>query len=137
MTRFRRFCALGWEERRLFCESLLFHLIVGLVLKVVPFRWIPRLFASRQSAVGSPQSTVVEKIRVAVQRAGWISPWKNRCLVSSLAGRWMLNRRRIASTLSLGVTKNPDEKTIAHAWLIASGCEIVEKRGEYTELYRF
>jgi len=137
MTRFRRFCALGWEERRLFCESLLFHLIVGLVLKVVPFRWIPRLFASRQSAVGSPQSTVVEKIRVAVQRAGWISPWKNRCLVSSLAGRWMLNRRRIASTLSLGVTKNPDEKTIAHAWLIASGCEIVEKRGEYTELYTF
>ena len=95
------------------------------------------MFASRQSAVGSPQSTVVEKIRVAVQRAGWISPWKNRCLVSSLAGRWMLNRRRIASTLSLGVTKNPDEKTIAHAWLIASGCEIVEKRGEYTELYTF
>lgn len=172
MTRFRRFCALGWEERRLFCESLLFHLIVGLVLKVVPFRWIPRLFASRQfetpakaesrtrtcpdevgsvraegqsrhapapmeSGVSGRQSGVVEKIQVAVQRAGWISPWRNRCLVSSLAARWMLRRRRISSTFSLGVTKNPDGKTIAHAWLIASGCEIVEKRGEYTELYRF
>jgi hypothetical protein len=172
MTRFRRFCALGWEERRLFCESLLFHLIVGLVLKVVPFRWIPRLFASRQfetpakaesrtrtcpdevgsvraegqsrhapvpmeSGVSGRQSGVVEKIQVAVQRAGWISPWRNRCLVSSLAARWMLRRRKIGSELSLGVAKDTKGNLVAHAWLKSGDFEIVEKRGSYTELFLF
>lgn len=113
------------------------HLWTGLLLKVVPFGRIPQLFSIRQSAVGNQQSGVVEKIKVAVQRAGWISPWKNRCLVSSLAAKCMMNRRRIPSTLSLGVTKRADGKTIAHAWLKAAGFEIIEKRGEYTELFTF
>lgn len=149
MSWVRNFIRVRWSEKLLFCEALLLHLFVGLLLKVVPFRMIPRLFSGRQfetpsetedqsrRSVSGRQSEIVEKIRMAAQRAGAVSPWRNRCLVSSLSGRWMLNRRKISSEISLGVTKQPDGKTIAHAWLIAAGYELVEKKGSYTEIYKF
>jgi hypothetical protein len=90
-----------------------------------------------ESGVSGRQSGVVEKIQVAVQRAGWISPWRNRCLVSSLAGRCMLRRRQINSQIHLGIAKNAAEKTIAHAWLEAEGYEVVRKHGDYHDIYIF
>lgn len=149
MNRFRKFCALERSEKMLFCEALLFHLVVGLLLKVVPFRQIPVLFSSPQFEtlakeedlsrhnVSGRQFMMIEKIRVAVQRAGWVSPWKNRCLVSSLTARCMLRRRKIGSELSLGVAKDAKGKLLAHAWLKSGYFEIVEKRGSYTELFLF
>ena len=109
----------------------------GLLIKIIPFRWIPRLFAGYQSSVGSPQSEVIELIRDAIVRAGRFSPWKNKCLISSLAARRMLNRRKIQSQISLGVAKDANGKTIAHAWLKAGDFEVVEKSGDYHELYLF
>lgn len=156
MGHLRKFCMLERREKLLFCESLVLHLIVGLMLKVIPFRRIPGMFRSRQLASGtgpgnssprspvrrmadrdSRQQEVVENIRVAVERAGWVSPWRNRCLVSSLTARCMLNRRMIGSELSLGMAKDAEGKLKAHAWLKSGDFEIVEKRGSYTELFLF
>lgn len=149
MNRIRKFCILDRSEKQLFCESFIFHLFAGLLLKIVLFRRIPGLFSSRQFgtpaqpedqsryAVSGWQALMIEKIRLAIQRAGWVSPWKNRCLVSSLAGRWMLRRRKIESELSLGVAKDAKGRLLAHAWLKSGDLEIVEKRGEFTEVYHF
>ena len=134
---FRKFGELPWKEQLLFSEAYFLHLTTGLILKVIPFRWIARVFSSRQSSVGSPQSEVVELIKTAIGRASKVSPWRNRCLVSSLVGRCMLRRRKIGSQLSLGVAKNPEGKTIAHAWLKSGEYEIVDRRGGYTELFSF
>lgn len=121
----------------LFLEAVVLHLWVGLLLKVVPFRRISGLFACPQSAVGSRQSVDIESIRLAVERAGRVSPWKNRCLVGSLVARRMLNRRRIHSQLSLGVAKDAAGKTVAHAWLISGETEVTGKHGDYNELFVF
>lgn len=137
IRRLRKFMALSFREKLLFVEAFLLHLWVGMLLMVVPFRRIPRLFASRQSAVGSQQSAIVENIRDAVQRAGQVSPWRNRCLVSSLAARCMLRRRAINSQIHLGIAKNAVGKTIAHAWLEAEGYEVVMKHGDYHDIYIF
>lgn len=134
MGKFRK---LALREKILFLEALFLHLWTGLALKVIPFRWIAKVFSSRQSSVGSPHAEVVELIKTAIGRASKVSPWRNRCLVSSLTGRVMLRRRKISSQLSLGVAKNPEGKTIAHAWLKAGEYEIVDRRGDYTELFSF
>ena len=73
----------------------------------------------------------------AIGRATVVSPWKNKCLISSLVARWMLRRRGIDSQLSLGVAKGANGKTIAHAWLKSGDYEIVEKGGDFTQLYLF
>ena len=57
-----KFIKLTGRERVLFLEALFLHLWIGLLLKAVPFRWIPRLFASRQSAVSSRQLVRVLKL---------------------------------------------------------------------------
>lgn len=150
LQRFRKFNELSWNEQLLLSEAYFLHLTTGLILKVIPFRWIPRMFFSRQ--FGTPtkeeaqlrprresgqKSKDIELIRTAIQRAGEVSPWKNRCLVSSLAGRCMLRRRKISSQLSLGVTKGQNDQIIAHAWLNAGDFEIVNKGRDFNELYQF
>lgn len=133
----RKFIRLSGREKMLFLEALLLHLLVGLLLKIIPFRRIPGLFKSRQPAISSQQPELVQHVKDAVIRAGRVSPWKNRCLVSSLSARRMLNRRHIISKLSLGVAKNSGGTTVAHAWLSSGNIEITGKHGDYQELFVF
>jgi hypothetical protein len=137
VSRIGKFRKLTLREQMLFLEALLLHLWTGLLLKIIPFRWIQRVFSSRKSKVESRKSGEIELIRNAIQRAGRVSPWRNRCLVSSLVGRCMLRRRKISSQLYLGVAKNPEGNTIAHAWLKVGEYEMVDRRGDYTELFSF
>ncbi len=145
----QKFLKIPGRDWILFAEALALHLWTGLLLKVLPFRKIPGLFRSRQSktpakdenqsqySVQGRQFMLIEKIRVAVQRAGRVSPWRNRCLVSSLVAKRMLNRRNIASLLSLGVSKDGRGRVEAHAWLKSGDYELVPKDGDYTVLYTF
>lgn len=128
---------LSSSGKTLFLEAVILHLWIGLLLKIVPFRHIPRLFGSRNYETTEQRSDVISKVRDAVARAGLVSPWRNRCLVSSLAGRCMLRIRRTGSQLSLGVAKGPDGRTIAHAWLSSGDAEVTGKHGEYQELFVF
>ena len=147
--KWKKFSEISRREKWLLIEAVLLHLWVGLMLKIIPFRWIPRLFNSRQfetpaqpedqsrHSVSGRQSEVIDLIRSAIQRAGRVSPWRNRCLVSSLAGRCMLRRRKISSTISLGVAKNARGKTVAHAWITAGDAEIVSGGTSFHELFKF
>lgn len=59
-----------------------------------------------------------EKIVYIVKSVSMMSkylPWECLCLVQASSVKMMLKRRRIASTLYLGVAK--EDKFIAHAWL--------------------
>ncbi|HOC49234.1 MAG: hypothetical protein BWX96_03146 [Bacteroidetes bacterium ADurb.Bin145] len=146
-----RFFRISGRERRLFLEALALQLWVGLLLKVIPFRRIPGLFWDRvqdsefrvkgsknqESEVRNQEQKALFLLKAATQRASKVSPWKNKCLVSSLAARCMLRHRRITSQISMGLARTADNKTIAHAWINAGEFEIVEKRDDYTELYRF
>jgi len=149
-NRIQRFFNLPYKERWLFMEALIFQVWIGLMIKFIPFRWIPRLFSSRQyeaptqeEAQSRPrsesgrQSEVITLISTATTKAARVSPWKNKCLVSSLAARCMLRRRKIHSRISLGVAKDGGGKVIAHAWLIAGEAEIVPKGGNFQQLYLF
>ena len=157
--KWNRFIELSVKEKLLFLEALLLQLWIGLLLKVIPFRWIPILFRNRlygirheywqrlwmvkrESRIPKPVSQqpvklTLIRIKVANQRASRVSPWKNKCLVQSLAVRCMLNRLNVQSQLSFGVAKEEDGKVSAHAWIRAGGVELVEKGGEYRELYLF
>ena len=137
MGKISGFMRLPAGEKMLFLEALSLHLITGLALKVIPFRKIPVLFKSRQSLGGSQQSAMGESIRMAIQRAARVSPWRNKCLVSSLAARRMMQRRKLSSMVHLGVAKNTEGKTVYHAWAETEGYEIVARAGDYIDLYVF
>lgn len=137
MIKLKKFTDISGKEKCLFTEALILEIWVGLLLIVIPFRWIPRLFGGTQSSVSSPQAAVIALIRDAIGRAARVHPFKNKCLISSLAARCMLRRRNIESHLSLGVAKNNAGRTIAHAWISVGDDEIVPRGTGYTELYYF
>ena len=132
-----KFLKISGREKLLFFEALALHMVVGLLLKLMSFKRIVRIFSSRQLPAGNQQSKSILEVRDAVRRAGRVSPWKNGCLVSSLTARVMLNRKGIRSELTMGVTNEDNGKLIAHAWLKAEGYEIVEMGRNYTGLYNF
>jgi len=160
--RVRKFFDLSGNEKLLFLEALFFQLTTGLILKLLPFRLIPRLFSNPSSLNSDPShltphsslltphllssealakeeltSHISYLIKEALRRSSSISPWINKCLVSSLAARCMLKRRKIHSDLYLGVAKNEAGKVIAHSWIIAGGIEIVPKGEGYVEMKKF
>jgi hypothetical protein len=144
IKKFEKFMNLTGSNRLLFIEAILFQLWIGFILKVVPFKMIPRLFSlptHLRSSVSGPPSQVSNQISVEIRQAiltsSSLSPWKNKCLVQSLAARLMLNKRNIPSQLSLGLDLCENKKMIAHAWLKTGDFEVVEKWGNYIELYLF
>ncbi len=108
LQRFKKFGELSWKEQLLFSEAYFLQLTIGLLLKIIPFRWIPKLFSGKVQGTGytvqgtrnnehvkwNPEPETITLIKAAIQRASRYSVWKNKCLVSSLAARQMLNREK-------------------------------------------
>ena len=83
----KKYSALGRREKHLFLEAFFEQLWAGFIIKIVPFRWVPKLYAGKTQDSTKGESNVVRELKKAVERAGIVSPWKNRCLVQSLAAR--------------------------------------------------
>ncbi|MBE0655045.1 MAG: lasso peptide biosynthesis B2 protein [Bacteroidales bacterium] len=132
-----RFVRLSYLEKVMFAEALLFLYLSGLLVLVLPFRKIVNLFERKvvSDPLSSERPTRVKLVSSALRRAGQLAWWKNKCFISSLAGKIMLNRRKILSNLYLGATFTDDGKLKAHAWLNAGDIEVVKKDGDFAELY--
>lgn len=122
--------------KRLSLEALLFVWYARMVLLVMPFRRVSRRWPSVQEG-GKADGDALNGVRVALRRSDRLAPWKNRCLVKSLAGRMMLNRRKIVNSIHLGVVISDGGRLQAHAWLKAGDFEVVERGGGYTEMLSF
>jgi hypothetical protein len=139
-----KFRILSRRMKLLFFEALFYQLIDGLILKLLPFRIISRLFAlpsnleSQRDGFRAPLPSYISyEIKMVLIITGRLSPWKNKCLVQSLAARQMLSRRGIYTQICFGVTFDRSRKMVAHAWLKTYDLEVVEKNGDYQELYKF
>lgn len=124
-------------EKSLFAEALFFLFAAKLLLLFIPFRHCIWLLSTEQKAHRPVDMVQLGQLKKAIHRTRWLAFWKNKCLVISVASRWMLQRRHIASLLSLGVTFDENKKLKAHAWLRADEFYITEKDGDYVELFHF
>ena len=96
-----------------------------LAVRVIPFDRLGSLTglpAPAGDAALPPRSRdpIAASIGYAVRRGSRRLPWYSSCLVRVIAGRLMLRRRGVPSTLVFGVAKRNNE-LLAHAWLVANG----------------
>ncbi len=122
MTAWRTLGRLSWADRRLLAEAAFCLAAARAMVLSVPFRHLSsRLGTSgRETPTAAPADATTDalrKVRWAVQAAGRRLPWRCACLEQGIAGKMMLRRRGIASTLYLGVARDPDSRGTAHAWL--------------------
>jgi Transglutaminase-like superfamily/Uncharacterised nucleotidyltransferase len=112
---------LSTSNRLLLLEAAVCLAASRLAISALPFRWLT--FALRHrlgETVGEHDAATRdqgERVAQALQRMGRRVPWTGHCLAQALAGKYMLRRRGIASTLHLGVAKDSKTNLEAHAWL--------------------
>jgi len=71
---------------------------------------------SPDQPLGCAEEQLVRDMANLIRRASGRVPWRCLCFEQALAARMMLKRRRIGSTLYLGVARRR-EQLDAHAWL--------------------
>ncbi len=95
--------------------------LVRVAVAAAPFRTLARFFGKQHAETGSELAPDdlrrVRRIGQLLRASADAVPWECKCLTQSVAGRLMLVRRRIPSTLYLGVRSGADGAFEAHAWL--------------------
>jgi hypothetical protein len=97
-------------------EALACLAVARAVVVLLPFRHLaPRLGVRHaETAPGTQVDRASLRVAWAVAAAARRAPWRTECLEQAIAGKAMLRRRGIASTLYLGMGEKP---LGAHAWL--------------------
>lgn len=121
LRQFFRFFCIGSFERILFIRTAAVILYFCILIAVVPQRIVLRRIG--KSGVQMPEDisekdvVVVTQVAKAIRRSVKVIPWKVKCFVRAVAGKYMLKRMGISSTLYIGLGKDEEQKLTAHAWL--------------------
>jgi len=118
-SRVERLRHLPRRDRHLLVEATIWLAVARLAVLVVPFkRLAPHLgdAMTETPTEAVPADGWPERIAWAIAAASKATPWKTPCLAEAIAAQRMLRRRRIPSTMYLGLTKDGDVMA-AHAWV--------------------
>jgi hypothetical protein len=121
VSRLRKFLGLTPAHRRLLLEAAVWLGVARLAILTLPFRriapYLGRHMAQSPHGLESQRQDLVERTSWAVQTASRHLPWECTCLAQAMAGKAMLKRRGVPSTLYLGLAKAGEAQLQAHAWL--------------------
>jgi hypothetical protein len=121
MSRLGRFWGLPGADQALLIEASFCLGVARLAIKFLPFRWIKRGWGGSQATLPgkteAATSAFLERISRAVATASRHLPWDCSCLAQAMAGKAMLKRRGIPSTLYMGLTTDGEARVRGHAWL--------------------
>jgi hypothetical protein len=126
LDKLEKFRALPAARRRVLLEALLALAAARSLTLLMPFRhysrWLGQPGAGTPAASLPPDTAqIAGQITWALAAAGANVPWDAPCLARAVAGKWMLRRRGIPSTLYLGAARDQNDLTF-HAWLRAGDC---------------
>lgn len=109
-------------------EASVLLLFARLTIKFLPYSCLRSLLGRHMRTGSAPgpgaDDTVIKRVSYWLNTVAHHLPLDCSCLPRALAGRLMLKRRGIETTLYLGVGKDQDRELIAHAWLMAKGIPV-------------
>jgi len=120
--------------RGLLLEAVFWLGLARLAVLLLPFRRVAshlgtHCYETRDTNLTLPAAARALTITRSVQRAARNLPWECQCLVQAVAGKAMLRRRGIPSTLYLGVAKDEEAHLCAHAWLRCGNVILTGREG--------
>jgi len=137
MRKIIKFFKLNPQEKKLLIEALYFLFISQLMIKFVPFRKISKILGKpeKEECIVSKKEEnpegckELEQISKIVRLAANGIFWDSKCLARAIAVKKLLKRRKIRSTVFLGVAKGEENKLLAHAWVSSGGRIITGENG--------
>jgi hypothetical protein len=130
----RRLCELPRRERAVLLEAALLLPLVHALQTALPFRTWRRLLTAMPAVSAPRERPSAHDIAVAIERARRGVPGVYRCLPQAYAGNLLLHRYGFASTVQVGVSRDPKGAVEAHAWVEHEGRVLI---GELPDLARF
>src|SRR5215468_4290505 len=102
--KFRTLQSMSWADRALVAEAAVMLVAARATLAILPFRWFePWLSLSR--AEDASNTTLVARVRRAVNVASRNLPLPVACLAQAMAAKVMLARRGTRSSLWIGAAR--------------------------------
>lgn len=136
------FLKLKFKDKLLFLETLVLEGIARAVILIVPFNKIKKYIGIHKKEtsfeIDNTSCQIAMRVGWAVNHVSKNTPWESKCLVQALTAQRMLKRRKVSSTIYLGVKKNGG-KMEAHAWLRCGQVYVTGgiNKNEFTEVARF
>jgi hypothetical protein len=121
MSRLHKLLNLPLADRIYLLEAAVWLGCARLAILILPFRriapFLGRNMAQSLETEDFANRELLDRISWAVTTASRHLPWDCLCLAQALAGKAMLKRRGVTSTLYLGLAKGEEASLLAHAWL--------------------
>jgi hypothetical protein len=117
-------------DRILYLEAAFWLGISRLAISVVPFKRIAPFLGVHMASsdVNGNRQQTASRVSCAIRVMSFHLPWECKCLAQAISGKMMLQKRKISSTLYLGMAKDENGVLSAHAWL-RSGDAIITGGG--------
>lgn len=143
IRKIRIFLCIKWYDKALLIQAFLLTGIARLVILFIPFekykRYIGKYKKETSFELNSKEYRIIKRVAWAVNIVSRKTPWESKCLVQALTAQRMLKRRKICSTLYLGVNKDAKNTMNAHAWLRCGEVFVTGgyNRDEFKEVAKF
>ncbi len=111
------------DLRRTCCEAFFYLFLAKLLIWFVPMRFFAQSLGIKNAEIlqidVTPYHHTLLTIKRSIQAISKNLPWNSKCLDQAMAAQWMLARRKLPSTLYLGLKKSECAKVKydAHAWV--------------------
>ena len=114
-----------------FIEAWVILHIARLSILMIPFKKIASILGrSQQEVVKEPSfDRAALLVSHAIRRAARFTLYNSKCYDQALAGKVMLNYRKVTSTIYFGLAKDKDSGLSAHAWLCSGTIVVTGKKG--------
>jgi hypothetical protein len=128
-------------NKRMSILTLFLSAFFRVCVLIVPMKHLRKYFGvlNEESAQEETPDRYRQALRVSyiVNRVCSQTPWESKCLVRALTTQHLLKKKKISSTLYLGVGKKDDE-IIAHAWLRCGSYYLTGGNGDgYVQVAKF
>lgn len=129
------------KQKWLTVEVWFWAAVYRLLVRFVPAKYMKKHYGISGEESPPDESrenyTKAWKIAYHVNRIAEHTPWKSKCLVRALTAQRLFTKKKVSSTLYLGVKKEGD-KMVAHAWIRTGGYYATGGNGDgYTMVAKF
>lgn len=103
------------------------------ILKSIPFSKVAPFLGEKSAETptytNEENRSNLKEVSKAIEIMSRHTVWESKCLVQAMAAMNMLKRRKIESTLYMGMAKDEKGALIAHAWLRSGSFYVTGSEG--------
>lgn len=130
---FRKYYSIDKTERKILNRTFFWLIYAFILVRLIPLRWFSHRLGEfnkeTEVEIKEDQNDLIIRLRKNIRRLKKQIPWKVKCFEEAITAKKVLEKYNVKTTIYLGITKDSEEKLIAHAWLKSGDVFITGEKG--------